>query len=304
MPATFDYYPFDSGAGANSTETRWRNMMNYMKSTGIIVQGSAIGNPGSDCAVTAGTGMTVNIDIGKAWIRGHMFEHSGTATSLAIASNSSGSTRTDLIVLRADFVGNTIQYQVLQGTTTPVQSSTVWDLPLATVAVPNGAASSASFTITDKRVFATQKALVPSIRRFSTASQSVPFNAYTSLSLSTGFFWQTQDSMYPGTDPTKVIIPQDGFYFFSCRVTMPGETPFTATHRRGCRIYSNNTDVIAIQLIVQGQIPYELNCSGVWRCFAGDFVQVQAFQETGTSSAINASYCELGAHHLGPISIS
>jgi len=302
MP-TYDYYPFDSGLGANSTESRWREMMRKMKTTGIVVEGTRMDVSADNCAVSAGSGMQVTIVPGKAWIRGHFFSHTGTNETLAIGSNTSGSTRTDLVVIRCDFVNNTMGYVVLQGTITPVQNANTWDLPLATVAVPNNASSASSFTFTDKRVFAAQNSLVPSVRRYSTASQAVPFNAYTSLSLSTGYFWQTHDVMYPGTDPTKIIIPQDGFYFFSCRVTMPGEAAFNSAHRRGCRIFLNNTDTIAILLIVEGAIPYELNCSGLWRCVAGDFVQVQAYQETGTSTSINASYCELGAHYIGPISI-
>jgi hypothetical protein len=298
MPATFDYYPFDSGLGANSTESRWRNMMHYMKSTGIIAQGSSMANPGNDCDVSAGTGMSVNIDIGKAWIRGHMFEHTGSATSLAIASNSSGSTRTDLVVLRNDFVGNTIQYLVLQGTTTPVQSSTVWDLPLATVAVPNAAASSASFTITDKRVFATPKSLVPSIKRYST-TQSVPNNAYTSLNLNTGFYWQTQDTMYPGVDQTKIIAPQDGFYMVYGRIQFAAAG---TNSRRGLKIMGNGTDLWAINQIYAANTSADISCSAVARLFAGDYLQVQGLQDSG--AAINANVIELSAHWLSAQSIS
>lgn len=299
MPATFDYYPFDSGLGANSTEGRWRNMMNPMKSTGIIVQGTTMGNPGDDCAVSAGTGMTVNIDIGKAWIRGHMFEHSVAATSLAIASNSSGSTRTDLVVLRADFVGNTIQYQVLQGTTTPVQSSTVWDLPLATVAVPNGAASSASFTITDKRVFATPYGVVPTAKQ-GVSSQSLANNAYTALNVNSTIFWRTSDVMFPGADNTKIFAPQDGYYTVYARITFAANA--SGTLRRGIKIMANGTDTLAINQLYVSTVAVEMSCSGIGRLFQGDYVQVLGFQDTGSSMTVTNT--ELAVHFLSSQSVS
>lgn len=215
MPAVFDYYPFDSGLGANSTESRWRNMMKNMLSTGVVIQGVGLDN--DDCAVSAGTGMSVNISTGVAWVKGHMFEHTGTAANLAIANNSSGSTRTDLIVIRADFVNNNIQYLVLQGTTTPVQSSTVWDLPLATVAVPNGAASSASFTITDMRVSANHFTFCPATQLTNNSNFAVGASATVTLT------WNIEQfdnmSMHSNTVNTdRITIVEAGLYQVSAMV--------------------------------------------------------------------------------------
>jgi hypothetical protein len=116
MP-TYDYFPFDAGLGANSTESRWRTMFQKLKSTGMVVEGTAM-------EVSAGSGMTVTVVLGKAFIKGHFFSHTGTNETLAIGSNTSGSTRTDLVVIRCDFVNNTMGYLVLQGTTHPSKMRT------------------------------------------------------------------------------------------------------------------------------------------------------------------------------------
>src|SRR5690606_21386715 len=115
-----------------------------MMSTGVIVQGGGMDLTGGECAVSPDVGLQIKIAPGRAWIKGHMFKHTGDYHYMPISPNTSGTTRTDLVVIRNNFVNNVISYQILQGTTTPVQNSTTWDLPLATVSVPNGAASISS----------------------------------------------------------------------------------------------------------------------------------------------------------------
>lgn len=299
MP-TYDYFPFDSGLGANSTESRWREMMRKFKGTGIVVEGSRMDASADNCAVSAGSGMQVIIVPGKAWVRGHFFSHTGTDATLAINSNTSGSTRTDLVVIRADFVNNTIQYQVLQGTTTPVQNANTWDLPLCNVAVPNNASSASSFTFTDRRVFAAQNATVPSIKRFN-SGLSIPNNAYTSLNLSGGFNWQTFDPMYPGTDPTKIIITQDGYYNVYGRAQFAGHTTAAS---RGIRILGNGSDVWSINQIFVSTSAADMSCSGIARLFAGDYLQLQGFHNVGSGINIAVNVAELAVHFQSPVSVS
>jgi hypothetical protein len=304
MP-TYDYFPFDSGLGANSTESRWRTMFQKMKATGIAVEGSSMDASADNCAVSAGSGMTVTIVPGKAFIKGHFFSHTGTNETLAIGSNTSGSTRTDLVVIRCDFVNNTMGYLVLQGTTTPVQNANVWDLPLCNVAVPNSASSASSFTFTDRRVFACDPSLVPSVRKYSSASQTLASSAYTNLNLNTGSFWITDPKLYPGTDLTKIVIPQDGFYLFQGRITVSG-TPIgsdNANDRRGIRIMLNGSQTVSVLLIPNRTQAMELVCSGFWRCIAGDYVQLQGYQTTNAAGTYSASLAELGCHFLNPISV-
>lgn len=302
MP-TFDYFPFDSGLGANSMESRWRTMFQKVKATGIVVEGTAMDVSSDNCAVSAGSGMTVTIVPGKAFIKGHFFSHTGTNETLAIGSNTSGSTRTDLVVIRCDFVNNTMGYLVLSGTTTPVQNANQWDLPLCNVAVPNNASSASSFTFTDRRVFACDISLVPSVRKYSSASQTMNSGAYTTLNLNTGNFWITDQKLYPGTDLTKIVIPQDGFYLFQGRVTLAGSAADNANDRRGIRIWLNGTQAISVLLIPNRTQALEIVCSGFWRCVAGDYIQLQGYQFTNSGATSSCSLAELGCHFLGQISV-
>jgi hypothetical protein len=303
MP-TYDYFPFDSGLGANSTESRWREMMRKFKSTGIVVEGTGI-SVSDNCAVSAGSGMQIQIEAGKAWIRGHFFSHTGTPATLAINNNTSGSTRTDLVVIRNDFVNNTIQYQVLQGTITPVQNANTWDLPLCIVSVPNGAASASSFTFTDKRVFATSNNVVPTIRR-SGASFTLGHStsAFTAVNLSSSADWMTDPNMYPGTDNTRIIITQDGFYDLYATATFGGVTgTFTGNPRRAMRVRINGTDVTALQQIYAPNTGVAVSSSSVERLFAGDYLQLEVFHDCGTGTTLSVSNTKLGVHFRDPISV-
>lgn len=295
MP-TYDYFPFDSGLGANSTESRWREMMSAMKGTGVVVEGSVMDISIDNMAVSEGSGLNVEIVPGKAWIKGHLFSHTGTNAILPINSNTSGSTRTDLVVLRCDFVNNTMGYQVLQGTTIPVQNANVWDLPLANVTVPDGATS---VTVTDRRIFACDASLVPSIRVYRNATVNISSGAYATQSLDSGSYWITDYKMYP-TDPSRVYIPQDGFYFFQGMITIGGSASDTAADRRGIRLILNGSSAqtIASWLIPSRTQALELTTSGIWRCSAGDYVQLQAYQTTSPAVSVAVTKAELVCHFL------
>jgi hypothetical protein len=298
MAAVLEYFPFDNQP---SYEAQWRDMGQHFISTGVIVQGTELDEFGGNCAVEAGTGLQVEVQTGKAWIKGHMFKHTGDPVALAINSNTSGSTRTDLVVLRVDFVSNTISYVVLSGTTIPVQNANIWDLPLANVTILNNATDAASFTITDRRLFACDPSLVPSVRVYSNASQTMSSGAWTSLNLNAGSFWITDSKLYPGTDATKIIIPQDGFYTFQGRVTVSGSTADNANDRRGIRIWLNGTQAITVMLFPNRTQALELSTMGFWRCVQGDYIQLQAYQSTQSGATATCSLAELGARYDSPI---
>lgn len=100
----------------------------------------------SGLAVTPGPATRqVSISAGVGLFPGLLAE-SGAVETLTLAANSSGSTRTDYIVLAADWSANTVTPAVVQGTSSaaPVLTQTagvLWHLPLARVPVPNGYAS-------------------------------------------------------------------------------------------------------------------------------------------------------------------
>ncbi|WP_335936611.1 hypothetical protein [Streptomyces sp. PTD5-9] len=106
------------------------------------------GTPRDVPVVTAGVGLTVAIRANTiASLRGHAWTSGTTGDSLTIAPNSSGSARTDRVVLRLDRTDWTVRAVVSQGTPgaglPPLVQSTaatgVYEIPLAEVAVANGA---------------------------------------------------------------------------------------------------------------------------------------------------------------------
>lgn len=163
MPATFQYFPYDTGAGSNVRGDRWREMFSWMRSNGIVTDDIVLNTTVSDLAVTPGTGLQVRVAEGDAFIQGTFFIQTGNFAELAISANSSGNPRIDLIVLSADFVANTTEYEVLTGTPamspvapTPTQNDTLWQLPLYSLAVANGASSFITGNLTDLRVRSVQ----------------------------------------------------------------------------------------------------------------------------------------------------
>jgi hypothetical protein len=139
------YAPFDAGAGANVFEAVWRKFMKYPVATGVLAnvlnQFEVYGDS---------SGRQVKIKTGECWIQGHWGTKT-TETTLAIAANSSGSTRTDRVVLRADFNNNWIELDVLTGGGAVTQNTSIWEISLATVTVINGASTIAAGDVTDTR---------------------------------------------------------------------------------------------------------------------------------------------------------
>lgn len=90
----------------------------------------------------------------RAWVRGFEWDSGPSDNTLTIAANSTGATRRDLVVLRLDRATFAVNAAVVTGTATvpsPTQNtgtSGVWELPLASVAVANGAVSIAPSDVT------------------------------------------------------------------------------------------------------------------------------------------------------------
>jgi hypothetical protein len=106
------------------------------------------GSPADAAVVAAGVGRSVDVRAGVyASVRGRAWYSGTTVVNLAIAANSSGSTRVDRVVLRLDRSTWTVTATVRQGTPgsgPPAlvrdQGSTgVFEIPLATVTIANGA---------------------------------------------------------------------------------------------------------------------------------------------------------------------
>jgi len=126
---------------------------------------------GFPCGVAANMGGTsvvyadnsarkVIIRAGKyATVRGHVWYSGTSTTDKTVAANSSGNPRIDLVVLRLTRATWNVAEEIVQGTpgATPVPpaltqdagTTGVWEEPLATVNVANGAATIAAADVTD-----------------------------------------------------------------------------------------------------------------------------------------------------------
>lgn len=108
------------------------------------------GSPNDTAVVTPGAGLSVDVRSGVyGSVRGHAW-YSGTSTvNLAIAANSSGSTREDLVVLRLDRSDWTVRAVVKQGTpgagspgiVQQTGDTGVFEVYVAVVTVLNGASA-------------------------------------------------------------------------------------------------------------------------------------------------------------------
>ena len=164
MPAEFAYFPFEAGAGSESSEPQWGAMFKYMRTTGILTADSSLDPTSDNLAVTAyAVGLAVKVAVGEAWVQGFMFQQTMNYNYLTIESNLSGNPRIYLVVVELDVDANIIEEKVITGTPdptpvapTPAQNDTVWQLPLATVDVADGAVVIDDADITDLRVHSYQ----------------------------------------------------------------------------------------------------------------------------------------------------
>jgi len=127
-------YPF---YGVETNETQFANWASLLAGSGIA----------TGLAVTAGSGMSVNVAAGTALIRGVYYENTATK-NLAIEAAPASGTRTDGVVLRLDQTANTVTAVVKSGSTAVTQNDTTWEVLIATVAVSAGTAAITSGMIT------------------------------------------------------------------------------------------------------------------------------------------------------------
>lgn len=159
--STFDYFPFESGDGAFITEPRWTDMFTWMRTVGVLSEDTTLATD-AELAVNPASpsvGTQVQVEDGEAFIQGFMFIQTDGPEVIDIPLNDSGDPRIDLLVLRLDKTNDIIEYVDIEGTPDPspvapdpIQNSTIWDLPLAEIAVANGAVTILSGDITDVRV--------------------------------------------------------------------------------------------------------------------------------------------------------
>ncbi|MBA4495092.1 hypothetical protein ACFO25_09875 [Paenactinomyces guangxiensis] len=229
---TTTYFPFDSGAGANVKEEQWSQMARYWRNDGILPD-----NPGG--AFTApndiqnklqvvGDDSTLSVIVftGSAWIQGHFFDTDSNIDKTLSSVTTSGNSRIDMVVLRLDWLENTISVEVIEGTeaTNPTAPSLTknfgsrWEIPLAQVAVPYGATTGLDCTIVDKRKPALSVDMVPVCEIGMAADQTVTSSTnYQKLNLDTVRY---DNFDMADVDNKRVSIRMNGLYLVKLNTRM------------------------------------------------------------------------------------
>ncbi len=122
-----------------------------------ILQGTGGSSTFDPLQVSAAGGANVQVNIGAALVNGKLYE-TDAAVPLTVGANVSGNPRIDTVVLRADYIAQTVRPVIVQGTPagspvppTLTQTASVWEMPLANIAAANGFATIAATDITDRR---------------------------------------------------------------------------------------------------------------------------------------------------------
>jgi hypothetical protein len=136
-----DAYPFDQGVGSNSGQVRWQKIGKLWSANGVVPQ-SVTGLSG-ELASTFSAG-SITVQPGGVVINGTYGEMS---TSTTIPAGANG-----LLVARLDNTNYQLIITFNQGASTPVQTPTTWELPLALLT---------GTTLADQRSFANPRTAFP-----------------------------------------------------------------------------------------------------------------------------------------------
>lgn len=155
--------PGDAGPYSSS---QWQDIYKYLlhalrPNSGAIIDSGTAPNTGLQVQATNPVSAAVDVLAGAALVEGVYYANDATVT-LSIAANASGNPRIDTVVLRKDYTAQTVRLAVLTGTpagspTPPslTQSDgTLWEIPLADIAVASGFASIANSNITPRHEWA------------------------------------------------------------------------------------------------------------------------------------------------------
>jgi hypothetical protein len=152
----------DSGPySAEQWRQIWRNVLGWggeRANVGVFLSSGT--QPNDGLLVQAQSPVTTAIDVlrGAALVRG-IFYLSDATVAFVVANNASGNPRIDTVVLRADYIAQTVRLALKQGApaaspTPPSLTQTagvIWEIPIADIAVANGFTSIASANISSRR---------------------------------------------------------------------------------------------------------------------------------------------------------
>lgn len=124
--------------------SQWQEFMQMFLGNGVFV------SPVNQCKVIPGTGLTVIVTPGWAFINGSWY-HNNANLVINLSPNTTSSSRIDSIKLRYSDSTRSINALGFTGETTLVRGESVYDLKIAEVTVTVGAVTISAANITDTR---------------------------------------------------------------------------------------------------------------------------------------------------------
>lgn len=266
---TKQYFPFASGSGANTTQLQWRKMAEKWLETGVIRD-----NYNKFEVYADSTGMQVKVKSGSAWIKGHYFE-SDTEEILPIAPADPTNPRIDRIIIRLDWIANTVDLAVLQGG--PAVSPAIpaetkneasrWEISLATVRVEAGVATIAADKINSDRL------LVKNSNESTPASISVELGSSILVSADTLTLIPFATTVYQrgviplDTTARTIIVPEASLYEVGITPTLdsfsvPDKDAYIQVYVNGIPnriIYRVNNSTVGAVFVSSGKRNMPLN---------------------------------------------
>jgi hypothetical protein len=287
------FYPFDAGAGSQITEIQWAEMAQYWRSSGVLPddQTKAQDNDfnGEFAISTSSSTKNVTIGPGAAWIHGHYYKNDANLTK-TLADNTSGYTRIDRLVIRLDWVNNTISLEIKQGTPSgspqpPALSQTfgsIWEIPLYQISCPNGFANSAACTYYDERLYSDSVGarIMASLYRDEATDTDQSLAGGTWNVVNFTYKKETVDNMGDLTSD-KIIVPQKGIYLVTAqaRVNIASADFHIMRTRNGNPQTVNNAETVARQSGVAAA-----SMAALVECNAWDYFWLAIYVSSGTTS--------------------
>lgn len=154
-----------TGDAGPYSDADWQQLYRYIiglggirANTGVFLGSGTQPNDGLRVEAQSPAAAAINVLPGSALVQGIAYLNDATEP-LVIAANASGNARIDTVVVQTDYALQTCRLAVVQGTpaATPAAPSltqvagTMWEIPIADIAVANGFTTLAQSTITPRQ---------------------------------------------------------------------------------------------------------------------------------------------------------
>lgn len=263
---------------------------------------------------TAPASTQVQVNIGNAYVKGYWYQ-TDAIVNVQIAPNTdaSGDDRIDLIVLRLDITNQDVRIEILEGTVAPVpvapsvtQNATIWEVPIAEIAVANGFTSIVDADIDNTvREYAylwpvqmggtglvthdIRQLMIGNNDGSGTLEQFIQKAAYINLSNNTSSIttgsWQSFDNLQELYDfdnlitvsGSNITIAEKGFYLVDADILALNQA--AGNSRLALAIYNSTQAIRRLfrHVLVNASSTSETSLSAFFQANAGDVINLQGY---------------------------